>query len=241
MGIVLLFICLFTLSFINGAKITVGPHAIPGGEPSPLPSDEICLPCIQFMQTKMSIMMKIISDVGVVEDCPTLCKYLNDSISVDTCNQLCSIDGIDTFWKTFERANIDPIWGCQLLDACKVTPYPAAEFLDIAIIPSNGPPGTLVKFQILFTAINATGVGQVAYVVYFPSGAQKYIYTQSFDDYPPGDYQINLSFQTDANSSFPVGQYPVVFSLCGGYCGGLSPSSKILAATESGFSLGVTN
>ena len=81
-----------------------------------------CSQQVQFMQSSMYTMMKIISgrnptlsfcsvvviltvylDVGIVEDCLTLCDYLNDTTDVDMCIKLCSIGGIDNFWKTFER------------------------------------------------------------------------------------------------------------------------------------------
>jgi len=150
----------------------------------------------------------------------------------------CSVIGYQAFWQLFERANLDPFWACQLLDACIVPSNPAASLDAILIDPPKGVAGAEFQFTLLFTVINDTGVGQLAYVVYFPTLTQKFVNTTFFEDYAVGPHEVVLSFQTYNNASFIPGNYPIIFSLCAGMCGGRSPNSQILAEGQSYFVIG---
>lgn len=197
-----------------------------------------CLSCVNFMENNLNSLIKIISGVGAYGSCNLLCGLLNETTIVDeTCVALCSLVGYQQFWQLFERANLDPFWACQLLTSCAVVSDPAADIGTVAIDPPQGRAGTLFQFTIPFTVINDTGVGEIAYVVYFASGLQKYVNTSIFEDYPAGNYKIQLSFQTYDNSTYSVGNYPLIFSICAGECGGRSPNSEILAEIESSFEI----
>jgi hypothetical protein len=112
---------------------------------------------------------------------------------------------------------------------------PAATLDAIVIDPPKGAAGVEFKFTLLFTVTNDTGVGQLAYVVYFPSLQHKIVNTTFFEDYPVGPHEVVLSFQTYDNASYTAGNYQIIFSLCAGMCSGRSPNSQTLAEGQSYF------
>jgi len=235
-----LVLLVFLLQFIapNSALSPPQTDTLFGGLTSSLnDSSDVCMSCVNFLSRDLQIIIDIIAKVGVIVSCQDVCSPLNNSVDVDLCMSLCNIVGIDTFWKIFERADIDPIFACQLMTACIIPRYPAAKFLSVSAIPSNVPPGAMIDIGLQFQVYNATGAGQFAYVVYFPQGNTKFIYDQLFSGYSPGIYNLSFDFQTFANSSFPVGQYPVYSSICAGMCDGRSPYSQDLADTETSFIL----
>jgi len=200
-------------------------------------SADLCMSCVNLMNKDLQIIINIIAKVGVLVSCSDVCNPLNNSVDVDMCMTLCNLVGIDTFWKIFERSDVDPIFACQLMTACIIPRYPAAKFISATALPSNIPPGTTINLGFQFQVLNSTGAGQFAYVVYFPQGNTKIIYEQLFAGYDPGLYNLSFTFPTYANSSFPVGQYPVFSSICAGMCDGKSPYSIDLADTETSFIL----
>jgi len=183
------------------------------------------------MVNNLNTMVKIVAGMGAIESCAAICNYLNDTEQAATCFGLCTLIGFEQFWHIFERANIDPIWACQLTTACPVVQSPAGKISSTVIHPASGPAGTTFNFTISFTVSNDTGVGELAYVVYFPSGQSKIVSATYFEDYQPGDYTVVLSFPT--NTTYPDGSYLVIIEFCAGVCYSSSPNAVLLSATES--------
>jgi hypothetical protein len=197
---------------------------------------DVCGPCLGFMQSNLETMVKIVSGLGAFGTCTQLCVNFNSTLAEEeTCMNLCTYVGYETFWQLFERSNLDPFWACQLLTACPVQPNPAANLNWVEITPKQAPAGSLFEFIVPFTVINETGIGQLAYAVYYPSGNQKFVNTTSFEDYAVGDYKVQLSFQT--NTTFDTGNYAVIFNLCAGMCGGRSPNSQTLDELQAFFAV----
>jgi len=200
---------------------------------------DLCLPCVNFMEPNLNTLIKVISGVGAYGTCQLLCNMLNESTAVvETCVGLCSLVGYPTFWQLFERANLDPFWACQLLNTCPVVVNPAATIATVVVDPPQGVAGTVFQFILSFTVTNDTGVGEIAYVVYFASGLQKYVNVSIFEDYEAGAYKVALaSFPTYNNSTYAPGNYPIIVSVCAGLCGGRSPNAEILSEVESSFEI----
>lgn len=140
----------------------------------------------------------------------------------------------------FLSAGINSIWACEMVNACKVGQDPAVTFTFTGVSPVSGTTGTTFEFKMQFTVVNETGVGEAAFVVYYPVNSEHqlgYIAEQVFSDYTPGNYEITWPFPT--NSSFNAGKYLVVFDLCSGACGE-NPSPYPFASEEYAFNITLT-
>jgi len=227
---------LFVLYTGLGNGLNKGPHPAPPFA-AKNPEVDICMPCVSLLQRDLVNLIKIVSDVGVLVSCSDICGKLNSTVDIGVCTTLCDIAGYDVFWKIFTRADVDPILACELMGACLIPSHPAATFQDPIILPAFGVSGQSFGFLLKFEVINATGVGQLAYEVYSPLQNQKIIYEELFESYQPGLYSANFTLKTYANSSFPAGQYPVLFLICAGECGGKGPYSFMLDQAQSFFNL----
>lgn len=193
--------------------------------------------CVTFMQNNLETLVAIISK-GVTDACDDICEKLNNTVEITVCEGLCDTVGIDQFWHMFLQEGINPIWACEMVNACSVGQFPAVTFTSATVSPANGPPGTTFELKVLFTVVNETGVGETAFVVYYPSNNNDhqlgFISQSVFPDYTPGDYSASLTFPT--NTSFLVGRYIVVFDVCSGGCGE-NPDPMPFAAEEYFFNI----
>jgi len=181
---------------------------------------ELCMDCVEFMQTNLQDLINIVTKIGVTDACDKICNMLNSSTDITMCNDMCVAVGSEKFWQLFVSAGINPIYACEMVNACVAGTFPAVSFTSASITPATGPPGTSFNFKVQFTVINETGVGESAFVVYYPTEDDHelgFISQQVFADYTPGKYEATLTFPT--NSTFVVGKYLVMFDLCSGECG----------------------
>lgn len=195
-------------------------NAKPPTNQSKSEKSDVCLGCIEFMDNNMSILANIVTKVGIAQTCGTICNTLNNSGDITTCNTLCDQYGSQKFWQIFLSAGINSIYACEMVAACVAGTHPAVSFSSYNVTPATGPQGTAFVLSTQFTVINETGVGEYAFVLYYPIGDDHelgFIYKEIFVDYPIGEYLVNFSFPT--NSSFNTGNYLVVFDLCSGACG----------------------
>lgn len=198
---------------------------------------EVCLDCISFMQKNIATLIVIIEKVGVIDTCQKLCGMLNSTVDIDACTVMCDAIGVEAFWQLFVKVGINPIYACELVNACIPQKYPAVTFTSSIISPPSGPPGTTFEFKMQFTVVNETGVGETAFVVYFPTESGYdigFISQDIFPDYIPGDYQANVTFPT--NSTFLAGKYLIIFDLCSGACG-QEPEIYPFASEEIAFNI----
>eukprot|EP01132_Coremiostelium_polycephalum_P003189 gene3189-3993_t len=182
-------------------------------------------------------LIKIVSDYGIIASCSKICGYLNKTVETDLCEALCDLVGVGSFWKIFTLDDLNPIYACQLVTACQTPKYPAANFITTVISPNSGPAGSTFSITINFTVINATGTGQFAYEVYYVENQSKYIYSQTFEGYQPGNFAITMPFSTSSNTTFSPGVYPVQVFMCSSVCGTHTPYSSFLNSTYSQFSI----
>jgi len=200
---------------------------------------DVCLDCVTFMTDNLQTLINIVTKIGITDTCAKICSQLNDSVDIIACESLCDTIGIEKFWQMFVSAGINPIWACEMVNACKVGQSPAVTLLPAVsgVTPPHGPPGTTFTFSMQFTVINETGVGENAFVVYYPANSDHqlgFISQQVFSDYTPGNYEVSLTFPT--NISFNTGKYLVIFDLCSGACG-LDPDPVPFAQGEYSFNI----
>jgi hypothetical protein len=189
------------------------------------------------MQDNLQALIAIVTKIGITDTCDKICGQLNSSVDVDACNVMCGTIGSQKFWQLFVSPGINPIYACEMVNACVAGTAPAVAFSSSNITPGSGPPGTVFEFKVQFTVINETGVGESAFVVYYPTNDDHelgFISQQVFADYTPGKYETSLAFST--NSSFSSGKYLVLFDLCSGACG-QDPDPYPFASVEISFNI----
>ncbi len=95
------------------------------------------------------------------------------------CNLLCDIGGVDEFIKVIDKADLDPIYYCELLKTCKIVDNGDAKITSFKVLPSSGPQGTFVA-DLQYVSKNGTGTGEIS------------IDIDTVDQIPLGDSFLNL-------------------------------------------------
>jgi hypothetical protein len=83
---------------------------------------DLCPECINEAVTIINILLNLILDEGIIQSCSALCGALanktNSSFIGDMCDAICEAYGIDEFVKALVKADLDPIYYCELIDLC---------------------------------------------------------------------------------------------------------------------------
>lgn len=82
---------------------------------------DLCSPCIEESVTIVNMLLNFILDEGIIQSCSALCGALANKTDVvigDICDVVCEGMGIAEFVKALVKADIDPIWYCELADLC---------------------------------------------------------------------------------------------------------------------------
>jgi hypothetical protein len=83
---------------------------------------DLCPTCINIADQSINILLNLILDSGIIGTCGTLCQALAEktgsSVIGTICDLACDAVGIDEFIKLIDRADIDPIWYCELARFC---------------------------------------------------------------------------------------------------------------------------
>jgi hypothetical protein len=105
-----------------------------------------CGTCIDFADQTLDILLNEILNAGVIGSCAALCGAVADKTGSQVlgvvCNLLCDVGGIEEFINIINKADLDPIWYCELLKACKVNDNGDAKITSLTINPRSGPQGT---------------------------------------------------------------------------------------------------
>ena len=123
-----------------------------------------CGACIDFADQALDILLNYILQVGVVGSCGEICAYAekvtgNKLVGV-VCNVLCDAAGIDEFIKIIDKADLDPIYYCELAHACKIFDQGDANITSFRVSPNRGPQGTFV-ITADWNTNNGTGTGEI--------------------------------------------------------------------------------
>lgn len=99
---------------------------------------DLCPECIQESVTIINILLNLILDEGIIQSCTALCGALankTDVIVGDLCDVACEALGIDEFVKALVKADLDPIYYCELIDLCpsKKKNFLSSIFLKVSI------------------------------------------------------------------------------------------------------------
>lgn len=194
----------------------------------------LCNLCIQMAVAGINALLNIILNSGVVGSCGELCGQLPKSLEVEACNVVCDAVGIYGFIKAIEKADIDPIYFCELLskadlDICPIQDCPAGnpscqKIQQLEVTPPTGPQGTDFKIAVVMNGTAPVGTGEIKFTL-CPPGAK------SEDDcneqssfvtgYPAGMYGFGIDFDTAAAEGAqpaPAGDYLFSIEVCEGLC-----------------------
>ncbi|KAK0060817.1 countin-1 [Biomphalaria pfeifferi] len=125
---------------------------------------DFCKMCINFSGQAINELLNIILNMGVVGTCADICGLVEQKTGSEVlgavCNILCDIAGVEEFVKLVEKADLDPIYLCELLKTCPVFDGGDATLTQFAVNPSSGPQGKkTLNFN--FVSKNGTGTGEI--------------------------------------------------------------------------------
>ena len=203
-----------------------------------------CPTCVQTGQQGLQMLINQILNVGVLGGCAKVCSILPNPNEAKICDGVCTVVGIKEFAKILGKADLDPIYYCELVKACPAGRDDASISVDnVVVTPATGPKGTPFKMEVQFTAVNATGVGEIEIELKTPSGhsagGQSFLNT----GFAPGQYKSDVTFtpKDDYTKSPPLvwqpGTYTYAFRVCQGECGSKHPHSKVFGTTTGHFQI----
>lgn len=207
-----------------------------------------CKDCIEFTDQALDQLLNIILNIGVVGTCGQLCGILENKTGSEAlgavCTILCDVAGIKEFVNIINKADLDPIYFCELVKVCKVFDGGDAKITSLTVSPTEGHQGATFSIQMAYTTQNGTGTGQALVEIFtvdgMPVGDAELIEPQQ-----PGSYEVTWSLSTKSScdpSQGPCeqwlpGDYGVKTFVCNGECGSKHPHSKIYDQAAANFTL----
>jgi len=200
-----------------------------GKSPEVLP----CNPCTQLSGQAINVLLNYILNVGVVGGCSKLCGNLpNDKLK---CELVCGKVGIEAFTYAIEKADLDPIYMCELAGACDFPPDDAyLEYLEVGAQPAVVAHGADIQLAADLNVVNDTGVGEFSIYINGPGTATPL--SQSFllaKGIPHGEQALRVTLtlmdgkdEQGFPATFETGIYNYSFHVCQGSCGSNHPHSK---------------
>jgi len=209
---------------------------------------DVCVPCIKAAEESINILLNLILDTGIIGTCGTLCSALAEKtgsqILGTICDLVCDIAGIDEFIKLLDKADLDPIWYCEIVKFCPVNDHGDAHFTKFNIAPTSGRQGTTFAIDFTWTSLNGTGTGELDIDIECPD---KIPVGTGFllEAKKPGTYSERISVtakpdpECDPTQEFCEewlpGTYNVTIQVCNGECGSKHPHSAIYDTIKGSF------
>ncbi|XP_062617063.1 countin-1-like [Saccostrea cucullata] len=210
---------------------------------------DLCPTCINFTSQTIDILLNIILQSGVVGTCGALCNALAQKTGSQAlgavCNILCDIVGVEEFVKLVEKADLDPIYFCELLKACPIKDDGDAKITSMTVSPTSGPQGVF-EIDLEYESKNGTGTGEIILECKTVDGipVEGGFLAQ---EQPAGQYsqKFNLKAEPDPQcdptqqpcEQWLPGNYTVKIFICNGECGSQHPHSQIYDTSEVTFTL----
>jgi len=209
-----------------------------------------CDICINFMDQFLNALLNLILNGGIVGGCSALCAAIPGANSLEqaVCNLLCDGVGIDEFINLIDWADLDPVWMCEEIYACKSTTCTSncATILSSEVNPTNTQAGNTVNYTVSFS-VNSPDVGVSSIAVYIvnmkPDKDGNYFDDLELDlmlEPTVGHYIATIPIQTYTsdgmgdNFPFPSGVYNATLYFCEGLCGSEHKGSGEVLAQKVG-------
>ncbi|KAL4237230.1 hypothetical protein ACF0H5_001949 [Mactra antiquata] len=214
-----------------------------------LADDDKCSLCVEFAEQAVDGLLQFILQVGVVDSCGDLCQAFADKIGNKAigfvCTILCDVVGVKEFVNIIQKADLDPIYYCELIPVCGVNDNGDAKFTTFDVSPKSGPQGV---FQIAFEYVskNGTGTGEISLECVTVDGipvGDAFLHELA----PAGTYNgvFQLKAEPDPNcdptqgpcEQWLPGDYTVKIAICNGECGSKHPHSQIYDESSATFTI----
>lgn len=112
----------FVLVVVGSACATLSPSRLRSPLAPAKVGVDLCPDCIQESVVVINTLLNLVLDEGIIASCSALCGALaNRTGSViigDLCSVACEAFGLDEFVKALIKADLDPIWYCEILELC---------------------------------------------------------------------------------------------------------------------------
>lgn len=224
----------------SAATVDVQVHGKPEVSLAAAPgAGDLCPFCVNAMGQILNELIQIVLQGGVIGSCGELCSKLPvPGIAKTACNLLCDYVGIETFVKLLQREDPDPIYFCQLLDACGFTNGGKADIFLTQSVPKSGAQGTTFDIEAEWRVTKATGPGGLNIAV-VPQGGFPITGGSFIDGQQPGVYGAKFSLKTKPSEQEPFnpGVYQVEVALCEGDCTTKHPHGGIYSVNRTSFTI----
>ena len=175
----------------------------------------LCADCLGFMSSHLDE-AKAAIDAGIAFACDELCKVaIRNSTHVQhECDVLCTLVGMHEFEKAVGEHET-AVSVCAALHLC--SRCTGVAFLDsLAVLPRQGPPGTVFRAEGQMTVLNRTCTDELL-ARGVPSGGGDMLVASDYSPgRTPGGYNFNLSLTTTHSTA--AGVYTAAVQLCNGDC-----------------------
>ncbi|XP_041354573.1 countin-3-like [Gigantopelta aegis] len=200
---------------------------------------DTCKICVDVSGQIINQVLNIILNVGVIGSCSKLCTMVEQKTGSQIIGVVCDIGcdflGIDEFVKLIQKADLDPIYYCEIVKMCAVNDHGDAHITKFSITPVSGPQGPRT-IDLTYVSKNGTGTGEMVLVIHTVDGIP--VETGFLNEpAPAGTYPnvFNLKAQPDPDcdptqqvcEQWLPGDYTMRIDLCNGECGSKHPHSKL--------------
>jgi len=210
---------------------------------------DLCPVCVSFAYQVEDKLLNIILNTSA-NTCGAICSVLanetGSTVIGATCNVLCDIEGVREFTKLVRKADLDPIYLCELLKRCPVFDKGDAKFTNATVTPASAPPGTPREIAINWSSKNGTGSGQLVVEI---DWTDHILTSVSFPFFltakPGGSYNKTMTLNTVADPNcnpnlgycmkWLPGNYSVELEICNGQCSAFRPHTKGYDVAEAFF------
>ncbi|CAF0759811.1 unnamed protein product [Adineta steineri] len=210
----------------------------------------LCPACIDIADRSINVLLELILDTGIIGSCSALCQALGQktgsAILATVCDLVCDVVGIDEFIKMIDKADIDPIWYCEIAKMCPINDHGDAKFTKFTIAPASGPKGTTFTFDFAYTSVNGTGTGELDIDIQCPDkipiGTGFLLEASKAGTY---GQKVTVKAEPDPHcdptqemcEEWLPGTYNVTIQVCNGECGSKHPHSAIYDTVKGSFVL----
>jgi hypothetical protein len=218
--------------------------------PQPNVRLDLCPTCINVAEESINILLNLILDTGIIGSCGTLCTALAQKTGSELlgtiCDLVCDFVGIEEFIKLLDKADLDPIWYCEIAKLCPTNDHGDAKISQFSILPATGRKGTTFAIGFSYVSLNGTGTGELDIDIHCPDrlpvGASFLLeakkagtYTEKITIKAEPDPQCDPT-QEPCEEWLP-GIYNVTVQICNGECGSKHPHSAIYDTAKGSFTL----
>lgn len=200
---------------------------------------DLCPTCISFTGQAINTLLNIILQGGVIGSCSALCNALAQKTGSqalgEVCTLICDIAGVEEFIKLIEKADLDPIYFCELINLCPINDNGDAKFTSFTITPSSGPQGPR-EVDFTYMSKNGTGTGEIVLEVETVDGLPidgSFLHQLAGPGTYPSKVQLKAEPDPDCDPSqgpceqWLPGNYTLKIAICNGECGSKHPHSQI--------------